>query len=231
MTAFLFSTWISRFISIIRERYGISEHYRHLLVLDGHGSHVTLEVVHKAKSARLDIITLPSHTSHRLQPLDFSIFKPFKVAFRACRDRWTMGNKGQAARKEELAEWVAEGLKKTLTSTKIQKGFAATGIWPLQSTTMEQYMAPSSCYIDPAEESDEDEQDDAEVAGMGGMAQTHQACVPDSTGTEVDHIPSSQPVDRQFFVQPDFDCNVSSGSNSSSEREEEDSNTCQNLFT
>ena len=138
--------------------------------MDGHGSHVTLEIVQKVKSAGLDIITLPSHTSHRLQPLDVSIFKPFKVAFQACRDRWTMGNKGQTARKEELAEWVAEGLKKALTSTKIQKGFVATGIWPLQSTAMEQYMVPSSCYADSAEESDDDEQDDAEVAGMGGMA-------------------------------------------------------------
>ena len=119
MTAFLFSTWISRFISIIGERYGISEQNRHLLVLDGYGLHVTFEVVHKAKSIGLDIITLPSHISHRLQSLDISIFKPFKVTFRACKDRWTMGNKGRAARKEELAEWVAEGLKKALTSMKI----------------------------------------------------------------------------------------------------------------
>ena len=141
-----------------------------------------------------------------------------------------MGNKGQAARKEELDEWMAEGLKKALTSMKIQKGFVATRIWPLQSTAMDQYMAPSSCYIDPAEENDEDEQDDAEEAGIPGMAEMHQACIPESAGTEVDHIPESQPVDRQFFVQPESDCDVSSGSNNSSEPDGEDSSRQRNLF-
>ena len=137
MTAFLFSAWITHFITMVRTRYGLSQENRHLLVLDGHGSHVTLEVVQKAKAEGLDIITLPSHTSHRLQPLDVSIFKPFKVAFRACRDRWTVNNKGKGASKEDLAEWVSLGLKKALTVDKIQKGFACTGIWPLNPRAMD----------------------------------------------------------------------------------------------
>jgi hypothetical protein len=29
----------------------------------------------------LNMITLPSHTSHALQPFDVSCFKPFKIAF------------------------------------------------------------------------------------------------------------------------------------------------------
>jgi hypothetical protein len=32
--------------------------------------------------AGLDIVSLSSHTSHVLQPLDVSCFKPFKIAFR-----------------------------------------------------------------------------------------------------------------------------------------------------
>ncbi len=30
----------------------------------------------------LDMITLPSHTSHALQPLDVSCFNPFKTTFK-----------------------------------------------------------------------------------------------------------------------------------------------------
>ena len=140
MTVFLFSPWITHFLSIVRRRYGISQENRHLLILDGHGSHVTLEVVQKAKSKGLDIITLPNHTSHRLQPLDVTIFKPFKTTFRACRDRWTIQNKGQTARKEDLAEWVSIGLQKALTITKITKGFTATSIWPLWPSAMDPFM-------------------------------------------------------------------------------------------
>jgi hypothetical protein len=66
MTAYLFSAWISHFIESVRALGGISPSRRHLLVLDGHISHVTFEVVREARAAGLDLLTLPSHTSHAL---------------------------------------------------------------------------------------------------------------------------------------------------------------------
>jgi hypothetical protein len=53
-----------------------------LLILDGHGSHVTLEAINHAKDIGLDMITLPFHTSHALQPLYVFYFKPFKTTFK-----------------------------------------------------------------------------------------------------------------------------------------------------
>jgi hypothetical protein len=58
----------------------------HLLLLNGHNSHVTLEVLHKARNVVLDLITLPSHMSHVLQPFDVVCFKPFKITFRLYKD-------------------------------------------------------------------------------------------------------------------------------------------------
>jgi hypothetical protein len=55
---------------------------RQLLIMDGHGRHVTFEAISQAKEINLDMITLPSHTSHVLQPLDVSCFNPFKITFR-----------------------------------------------------------------------------------------------------------------------------------------------------
>jgi hypothetical protein len=46
---------------------------RNLLILDGHGNHVTLEAIKQAKDIGLDMITPPFDTSHALQPLDFFI--------------------------------------------------------------------------------------------------------------------------------------------------------------
>ena len=48
-----------------------------ILVLDGHGSHITIDVIEFAKLS-VYLLCLPSHTSHILQPLDVSVFKPFK---------------------------------------------------------------------------------------------------------------------------------------------------------
>jgi hypothetical protein len=64
----------------------ISPVRRHLLILDGHGSHVTMDVVKTACSVGLDLLTLLSHTSHAMQLLDVSCFKPFKQAFCLLRD-------------------------------------------------------------------------------------------------------------------------------------------------
>jgi hypothetical protein len=56
--------------------------YRYLLILNGHGSHVTFKIIGQVQTFGLDMITLSFHTSNALQPLDVSYFKPFKTAFR-----------------------------------------------------------------------------------------------------------------------------------------------------
>jgi hypothetical protein len=65
---------------------GMSFNNQHLLNLDGHGNHVTLEVIEQAKEFGLDMITLPSYTSHTLQPLNVSCFTPLKITFKKVRD-------------------------------------------------------------------------------------------------------------------------------------------------
>jgi hypothetical protein len=64
MTTFLFTKFFSLFKRLMPS--GISLTNRHLLILDGHRSHVTLEVIEQVKKFGLDMITLPSHTSHAL---------------------------------------------------------------------------------------------------------------------------------------------------------------------
>jgi hypothetical protein len=91
MIGHFFKSWIGHFVKNVHDcGLHISPSCRHLLILDGHGSHVTMDVVKTARSVGLDLLTLPSHTSHAMQPLDVSCFKPFKQAFRLLRDVWTL---------------------------------------------------------------------------------------------------------------------------------------------
>ncbi len=55
---------------------------RNLLILDGHGSHVTLKAIEQTQAFGLNMITLPSHTSHALQLLDVAYFKFFKTTLK-----------------------------------------------------------------------------------------------------------------------------------------------------
>jgi len=73
MTSFLFKDFLSFFKRSIPS--GISPSNHHLLILDGHGSHVSLKAIEQAQQFGLDMITLLSHTSHVLQPLDVNCFK------------------------------------------------------------------------------------------------------------------------------------------------------------
>ena len=53
----------------------------HLLLLDGHGSHMNEEAILLARSMGLEMACIPPHSSHRLQPLHVGVFRPFKVKF------------------------------------------------------------------------------------------------------------------------------------------------------
>ncbi len=71
-----------------------------------HGSHVTLETIEQAKDFGLNMITLPSRTSHALQPLDMSCFKPFKITFKKVRDVIMFRNNHMEPDKISLVGWV-----------------------------------------------------------------------------------------------------------------------------
>jgi hypothetical protein len=65
---------------------GVSLTNRHLLIINGHGNHVTLKAIEQAQEGGLNMISWPSHTSHVLQPIIVSCFKPFQITFRRAKD-------------------------------------------------------------------------------------------------------------------------------------------------
>ena len=66
MDAHLFAQWMENFIAILERKNNLNLTKTHLVILDGHKSHVILEVIAKAKEHGVDVITLPNHTSHEL---------------------------------------------------------------------------------------------------------------------------------------------------------------------
>ena len=116
------------------------------MILDGHKSHISLEVLQKARQHGLDMLSLPSHTSHAFQPLDVACFGPFKRAFRAYRDLWLMQKGGKKVKKENLAQWASLALQKALTLQNIRAGFRGCRIWPLNFEAMQSKMKPSKAF-------------------------------------------------------------------------------------
>ena len=75
-----------------------------------------------------------------------AVFKPFKVAFCVYHDAWMLQNRGRGAQKEVFVSWTSEALKHALTMKNIQAGFRTTGIYPLDPSTLDACMGPSSAY-------------------------------------------------------------------------------------
>jgi hypothetical protein len=93
---------------------------RHLLILNGHRSHVTLKAIAQAHEFGLNMVTLQAHTSHVLQPLDVSCFKPFKTTFKEEKDNAMVKNNHCELDKCTLTSWVHKSLGQSL-SKKISK--------------------------------------------------------------------------------------------------------------
>ena len=89
------------------------------------------------------MISLPSHTSHALQPLDVACFGPFKKVFRTNRDLWMDKGKGEKVTKDILAQWASLALQKALTDPIIRAGFRARDIYSLDFEAMNAKIKPS----------------------------------------------------------------------------------------
>jgi hypothetical protein len=82
------------------------------------------------------MITLPTYTSHALQPLNITCFKPFKTIFRKERTSAMVKNNYLEPNKTTLVAWVDKALQQPLKKENMKLGFKVSRIWPLNLTTM-----------------------------------------------------------------------------------------------
>lgn len=126
MTKELFFSWLCHFAASVPG--GVSPEIRHLLIFFGHCSHVAIQTIKEANKLGIDLLTLPAHTTHRLQPLDVSVFGPFKCYFRSERASWMAKNPRVEVKRFELAELASKAFARALTASNIRDGFRGTGI-------------------------------------------------------------------------------------------------------
>ena len=72
-------SWVEHFDALTRDDCPAGA-YR-LLILDGHGSHITVEFVEYCLSHYIVVYCLPAHSTHLLQPLDVGLFSPLQKAY------------------------------------------------------------------------------------------------------------------------------------------------------
>ena len=101
-----------------------------ILILDNHDSHISIETINLSKENGVPLLTLPPHCSHKLQPLDRSVYGPFKTFYNKAANAFMVCHPGNTITIYDVAELVGKADEQALTPRTIRSGFAASGIWP-----------------------------------------------------------------------------------------------------
>jgi len=102
-----------------------------LLIVDNHSSHVSLDAIDFCRENGITMMSLPPHTTHRLQPLDVTFFGPLKTFYSQSCDAWMTRNPGCAITEHHVASLVCVPYLRAATAATAVNGFRASGIYPL----------------------------------------------------------------------------------------------------
>jgi len=101
-----------------------------LLVIDNHSSHINIDAVNFASDNGIILLTVWPHTTHKMQPLDVSVYGPFKHFYNNALDSWMRNHPGERFTIYHVAAAVNEAFLSAMTPRNIISGFRATGICP-----------------------------------------------------------------------------------------------------
>ena len=87
----------------------------------------------KAKDNGITFVTIPPYTSHKLQPVDVSVYYPFEEYFAQAMDDWMRSNPGEMVRISHISQFVKHAMIHSMTPNNILAGFQKTGIFPLNT--------------------------------------------------------------------------------------------------
>ena len=121
----LFETWFKKlFLPSIPQIRPV------LLVLDGHGSHISISTLKLARENSVHMYCLPPHTTNHTQPLDKSVFKSVKTAYNQRCEKFMRENPNCIITRYDFSGLFTDVYHKVFTMANIISGFRSTGIYP-----------------------------------------------------------------------------------------------------
>lgn len=135
----IFYSWLTEslipYVESVRQNKQIGK--KAILIMDGHKSHISLRVVNAAIAANLILLKLPSHLTHRMQPLDRCVFGPLKIGWEkilVAFGRRNLLTSFNTLNRKIFVGLLADAWKTYLPSNNIISGFRETGCFPVDSS-------------------------------------------------------------------------------------------------
>ena len=108
-----------------------------MLFVDGHKSHLSLELIDLARKKNVILFCIPPHTTHALQPLDMAVFKSFKDQFFKSVRALSFSKKNFIVSKRDFAAVVKDPFEKAFSMSNIKAGFSKAGIYPFNPNAID----------------------------------------------------------------------------------------------
>lgn len=186
-----FLEWLRHFVDMTRP----SPEKKILLLMDNHESHKHLAVLDFASKNNVIFVSLPPHTTHRLQPLHTCVYGPFKKYFEQAISLFQRTHVGRIVSQYDVSRLFGEAYRKAASTHNAIKGFASTGVWPTNRNIFDDSDYMPSMMTDRPEPTTENENvsvtsdADAPVVNTNAPdnnADAHVADVPDIRRSSVD---------------------------------------------
>lgn len=123
----LFVTWLRHFISHVKP----TKEQPVLLIMDNHKTHTTLAAYNLCKENGIHVVTLPPHSSHRLQPLDITFFSSLKAGFNKECENFLRSHHHAKITPYDIATIFNNAYIRVANIGKGVSGFESAGIFPL----------------------------------------------------------------------------------------------------
>lgn len=137
--------WLDDFDKTSRAKMAPDSRDYRLLIVDGHGSHVTLDFFEKCYQKRVILAVFPPHATHRLQPLDVGMFRPFAMKYSLFLEQWR-SDRNYYCRftKRDFYQVFLPAYLHSFTTQNILSTWAKSGIWPRDATAIVSVVRPPS---------------------------------------------------------------------------------------
>ena len=116
-----------------------------MLIVDGHKSHLyNLPFYKVMRENNVEVLTIPPHTSHILQPLDSIPFAQFKKHWEKNLCRYNIDHSGHSLNKVDFWDVFTPSWNNAMSCKNIMAGFRNTVIYPYNPKAIPpSSMAPS----------------------------------------------------------------------------------------
>lgn len=104
-----------------------------ILFVDGHKTHLSLEVSELCSKLQIVLIALYPNATRILQPADVSAFRPLKAAWKESVLKWRRDHPLETLTKNNFVPVLKEALEVGIKDTTVINGFRTTGLCPWNS--------------------------------------------------------------------------------------------------